>query len=90
MADASKNFLEIQRQYLQMNQLKGFTWKVGLFPLYLWCLFFPFIETVLLFWFRGSSIQILVWKHKERYSTWSVTFSFTRISQETVKKKNRL
>ncbi|XP_067042644.1 protein-lysine N-methyltransferase EEF2KMT-like isoform X2 [Acropora muricata] len=27
MADASKNLLEIQRQYLQMNQLKGFTWK---------------------------------------------------------------
>ena len=87
MADASKNLLEIQRQYLQMNQLKGFTWKVGLLWLYLWCLFYFFIETVLIFLFRESSIQILVWKHKEKYSTWSVTFAFTSISLEKVQKK---
>lgn len=53
MADASKNLLEIQRQYLQMNQLKGFDWKVGFLSLYLWCLFFIFYGDCINFFVQG-------------------------------------
>ena len=51
MADAS--LIEIQRQYLQMNQLKGFTWKVGLLWLYLWCLFLSFYWDCINFFVQG-------------------------------------